>query len=124
LALLNFQVNRLEDTNSEGTSLSGSGLSLSNSVLSLNHGKDSFFLDGSWFFVTVSVDTTENFFLETHVIKFVDLQIPVSFECFFFFSFLCVLFKAAKISHGSFFRRLLFIVCLFNHFFAKAGRIL
>lgn len=62
LAVVGSSVNRLEDTDSECTSLTSSGLSLSNSVLALNERQDSFHLDRRRVFVTISVNTTKDLF--------------------------------------------------------------
>jgi len=62
LTVVGSSVNRLEDTDSECTSLTSSGLSLSNSVLALNERQDSFHLDRRRVFVTISVNTTKDLF--------------------------------------------------------------
>ena len=60
---------------------------LSNSILSLNYRQDSFHLDGWRVLVPVAVYATQNLFPESHIIKFVNFQIPVRFEQFFIFLF-------------------------------------
>jgi len=67
-------------------------LSLSNSILALNDRQDSFHLDGGRVFVTVAINSTQNFFLKSHIVKFANFQIPVRLEeffVFFFFLFFC-----------------------------------
>lgn len=58
---------------------------LCNCVFALDDGQDSFLLDGGWFFETEGIDASQHFFLEPHVVKIINFQIPVRFETFFSF---------------------------------------
>ena len=58
---------------------------LSNRVLALDDGQNSLGLNRGRFLETVGVDSTENLFFESHIVKFVNFHIPVCFEKFFSF---------------------------------------
>lgn len=58
---------------------------LCNCVLSLDDGEDSLLLDGRRVLETEGVDATQDFLLESHVVKIINFQFPVRFEKFFSF---------------------------------------
>lgn len=72
LAVVGFGVDGLESSNGESSSFSSSGLSLSNRVFALNDGKNSLLLDGGWLLETITKDTSQDFFSESQVFKFID----------------------------------------------------
>lgn len=55
---------------------------LSNSVLALDDREDTSLLDGRGFVETITIDTTEYLFLESHLVKIVNFKFPVRFEFF------------------------------------------
>ena len=58
---------------------------LSNRVLALDDGQYSLCLDRGWLLKAVGVNSSEDLFFESHVVKFVNFHIPVCFEKFFSF---------------------------------------
>jgi hypothetical protein len=80
LGLVDREIDLLQHSNSEGGSLSSSGLGLGDHVLSAGQWKDSSLLDSGWLLKSIRVDTTEKFLLEVHVIKRVSDNIVVRLE--------------------------------------------
>lgn len=80
LGLQKSEVELLEDTNGEGGSLSGSGLGLSDDIASLGEREDGTLLDGRGLLETISVDSSQEIFLETHAIEVINDFIPVGLE--------------------------------------------
>ena len=58
---------------------------LCNRVFSLNDGQDTFLLDRRWLLESVGIDTSQDFFLKSHLVEFLNFLIPVCFETFFSF---------------------------------------
>jgi len=78
-------VDALQRSNSESASLSSSGLRLCDGVLRLDDWQDSLLLDGRRFLETKGIDASKDFFLQSHVVKIINFQVPVRFEKFFSF---------------------------------------
>lgn len=55
---------------------------LSNSVLALDDREDTSLLDGRGLVETITIDTTEYLFLQSHLVKIVNFKFPVRFEFF------------------------------------------
>lgn len=58
---------------------------LSNSILALNNGKDAFLLNWRRLNETMSIDTSEYSFFQSHIIEALDYFIPVGDEFFLFY---------------------------------------
>ena len=58
---------------------------LCNRVFSLNDGQDTLLLDRRWLLESVGIDTSQDFFLKSHLVEFLNFLIPVCFETFFSF---------------------------------------
>lgn len=80
LGLQKSEVELLEDANGESGSLSSSGLGLSDDVASLGEREDGTLLDGRGLLETISVDSSQEIFLETHAIEVINDFIPVGLE--------------------------------------------
>lgn len=59
------------------------GTYLGNSVLTLDKGEDTFALNWGRVFETITVDTTQDFLPQAHVVKLINFQVPVRFENLF-----------------------------------------
>ena len=78
-------VQALQCAYGEGTSLTGTGLGLCNCVFCLNDRQDRLLLDGGRLLETEGVDSSQDFLLESHVVKIFNFLFPVRFETFFSF---------------------------------------
>ena len=105
LYLIWGSIDWLQASNGESTCFTSTRLGLSNCVLSLYDRHNALLLDSWRLFESVSVDASQNFFFESHLIEFGNYFVPVCFKCFFFFLFFNILL---------FF---LFVVDLFCFFF-------
>jgi hypothetical protein len=80
LALLDGEVDLLENGDGESGGLSGTGLGLSDNITVLDDWDDSTLLDSGWTLETVGVDTTEKLWLQIHSIEVVDGLIVVGVD--------------------------------------------
>ena len=60
---------------------------LSDSILALDYRKNSFLLNRRWFDETVTIDSSEYSFLQTHIVKTFDRHIPVCVKLFLFYTY-------------------------------------
>lgn len=80
LGFIDGSVDELEGGDGEGAGLTHTGLGLRDGVFAFQKGDDSLLLDDGRLFVTVSVDTSEEVFIQIEVIKAVHAFEPVGFD--------------------------------------------
>ena len=109
-------IDRLQAGNGESTCFTSTRLGLSNCVLSLYDRHNALLLDSWRLFEPVSVDASQNFLFESHLIEFIDYFIPVCFKCFFFFLFFNTLLSFLLVGvFFCFFRGLIFGLLVWLH---------
>ena len=113
LYLIWGSIDRLQAGNGESTCFTSTRLGLSNSVLSLYDRHNALLLDSWRLFEPVSIDASQYFFFESHLIEFRDYFVPVCFKCFFFLFFNTLLSFLLVGVFFCFFRGLIFglLVC-------------
>ena len=77
LALIQLNVNLLEQRDGKGGSLAGTRLSLSNHIMPHDAGQNGTLLDGRWTLKTIGIDTTKQLLLQLHLIKVVNNLLKV-----------------------------------------------
>lgn len=92
-------INALKGCDRESSGFTCTGLRLSDCIVSLNNWKDTFTLDRGGLVKTISIDASQSFLLQSHIIKPINWFIPIWFQVFIicfllFWSFLyfCFIF--------------------------------
>jgi hypothetical protein len=73
-------IDALKGSNGESTSFTGSRLGLGNGIVTLDNWKNTFLLNWRWLVETITINTSQNFFLKAEIVEFFGRLVPVWFQ--------------------------------------------
>lgn len=73
-------INALKGCDRESSGFTCTGLRLSDCIVSLNNWKDTFTLDRGGLVKTISINASQSFLLQSHIIKPINWFIPIGFQ--------------------------------------------